>query len=401
MSSPILRILFVLATLAASLRAAESAPAAPSSSAADADWQKFEEVLSTDDGSPRPRSVEERNARIFRDIKRYVETGDAFIRRHPDDPRRWKAFLQMRDFFGACMNMLKENPESTEAVNRVMSPEERARWTGRLVTLEKEFHAAPDVPPAMRFQWDVAAWYETMGSLREAKLPPDSPRWASWRADMDALANKYPGGPDVAGLVKHYNNARFPENDDTPLRRRELASLAESRNPHLAEAARSQLQFLDLAKAPIDIAFTAADGRKVDLRNLRGKVVLVDFWATWCAPCIAELPNVKKVYAAYHDQGFEIVGITLENPGLAPKDTEEQKAAKLAKAKEKMLAFTAETQLPWPQYFDGKWWKNDIARRYAVDSIPAMFLLDQEGRLVSTNARGEKLEQEVKRLLKL
>ena len=398
MSSPLLRLLLILSALTASIRAAEPAPAA---SAADADWQKFEEVLSVDDGSPRPRTPEERTARIFRDIKRYVETGDAFIRQHPDDARRWKAFLQMKDFFGACLNMLKENPASTTAVNRVMAPGQRAQWTDRLAVLEKEFQAAPDVAPALRFQWDVAAWYETMASLREAKLSPDSPRWDSWRADLDALARKYPEVPDVAGLVKHYNGTRFPDNDDTPLRRRELASLAESGNPHLAEAARGQLRFLDLAKAPIEIAFTAADGRKVDLRDMRGKVVLIDFWATWCAPCIAELPNVKKVYAAYHDQGFEIVGITLENPAFAPKDTPEQKAAKLARAKDKMLAFVAENQMPWPQYFDGKWWKNDIAQRYVVQSIPAMFLLDKEGRLVSTDARGEKLEQEVKRLLKL
>jgi hypothetical protein len=64
-----------------------------------------------------------------------------------------------------------------------------------------------------------------------------------------------------------------------------------------------------------------------------------------------------------------------------------------------MLAFAAEHQLPWPQYFDGKWWKNDIAQRYVVQSIPAMFLLDKKGMLVSTDARGPRLEAEVKRLL--
>ena len=57
--------------------------------------------------------------------------------------------------------------------------------------------------------------------------------------------------------------------------------------------------------------------------------------------------------------------------------------------------------MPWPQYFDGKYWQNELAVRYAIHSIPAMFLLDQDGRVVSTNARGEKLETEVKRLLKL
>jgi hypothetical protein len=110
---------------------------------------------------------------------------------------------------------------------------------------------------------------------------------------------------------------------------------------------------------------------------------------------------VKKVYAAYHDKGFEVVGITLENPGANPKDTAEQAAAKLAKTKEKMLAFTAENLMPWPQYFDGKWWKNDISTKYSINAIPAMFLLDQSGKIISTNARGEALEREVKRLLKL
>jgi hypothetical protein len=110
---------------------------------------------------------------------------------------------------------------------------------------------------------------------------------------------------------------------------------------------------------------------------------------------------VKRVYAAYHDKGFEVIGIALENGKLSPKDTPEQTAQKMAAAKKILTDFTTKEQMPWPQYFDGKFWKNDYAALYGINGIPAMFLIDQEGKTVSTNARGEKLEAEVKRLLKL
>ena len=73
----------------------------------------------------------------------------------------------------------------------------------------------------------------------------------------------------------------------------------------------------------------------------------------------------------------------------------------MAKAKQVLTDFTAKHAMPWPQYFDGKYWKNDISTKYAITAIPAMFLLDQDGKVVSTNARGELLEKEVKRLLRL
>ena len=147
--------------------------------------------------------------------------------------------------------------------------------------------------------------------------------------------------------------------------------------------------------------FTAVDGRAVDLGKLRGKVVLIDFWATWCGPCVGEIPNVRKVYAAYHDRGFEVVGIALENGNLLPKDTPEQTAAKLARSRKVLMDFTAANAMPWPQYLDSKYWKTDPANKFGVSSIPAMFLLDQEGKLVTTSARGEALEREVIQLLKL
>ncbi|HNC25062.1 MAG TPA: TlpA disulfide reductase family protein, partial [Opitutaceae bacterium] len=140
---------------------------------------------------------------------------------------------------------------------------------------------------------------------------------------------------------------------------------------------------------------TAVGGRTVDLAQWRGKVVLIDFWATWCGPCLQELPNVKAVYEKYHGQGFEIAGISFDQAHDPAHPAKRQKSA------DELLAFTVENQMPWPQYYDGLYWQNVYGKKYGIQAIPAMFLLDREGKLVSTNARGPKLEKEVKRLLGL
>ena len=122
------------------------------------------------------------------------------------------------------------------------------------------------------------------------------------------------------------------------------------------------------------------DGRAVDLAKLRGKVVLVDFWATWCPPCRGETPNVVATYQKYHDKGFEIVGISLD----------QDKAA--------LKKYVADNKMPWPQYFDGKGWDSAIGTRFGIDSIPAMWLIGKDG-VVATQDGRQDLDGQVSKLL--
>jgi thiol-disulfide isomerase/thioredoxin len=125
----------------------------------------------------------------------------------------------------------------------------------------------------------------------------------------------------------------------------------------------------------LDIKFTAADGREVDLAKLRGKVVLIDFWATWCGPCIAELPHVLEAYAKYHDRGFEIVGISFDSD------------------RAKLTTVTGAKQMTWPQFFDGKGWQNQYGQQYGIHGIPTMWLVDKQGKLATKTARQNLAEQ--------
>ncbi|MCA8964800.1 MAG: TlpA family protein disulfide reductase [Planctomycetes bacterium] len=136
-----------------------------------------------------------------------------------------------------------------------------------------------------------------------------------------------------------------------------------------------------IGSEPKPIEVTGFDGKPISLEKLKGKVVLIDFWATWCGPCVAELPNVIATYKKYHDQGFEVVGISLDdNEG-------------------KLKDFLAKHDMPWPQFFDGNGWKNEIGVLYGVNSIPATYLLGPDGKIARVGARGPELPAAVAELL--
>ncbi|MBM4060263.1 MAG: TlpA family protein disulfide reductase, partial [Planctomycetes bacterium] len=122
-------------------------------------------------------------------------------------------------------------------------------------------------------------------------------------------------------------------------------------------------------------------GKPIDLAAYKGKVVLLDFWATWCGPCMQELPNVLAAYEKWHGKGFEILGISLD-----------EDRAKFDKV-------IAEKKMTWRHHYDGNGWKNEVAVAYGVQSIPATYLIGPDGKIAATNLRGEALEKRVARLL--
>lgn len=131
----------------------------------------------------------------------------------------------------------------------------------------------------------------------------------------------------------------------------------------------------------LDLAFTALDGTAINLADYRGKVVLVDFWATWCVPCLKAMPALKSAYAEFRDRGFEIIGISLDDD------------------KDKLTSYLEKEGITWPQFFDGKGWENEFATQFGIEAIPATFLIGPDGTVIDTDPSEADLKARLAELL--
>lgn len=281
-----------------------------------------------------------------------------FLERHPDSAQRWEARMAVLQI------------ENSQAMLSGTEPD----WARQAVELQ-DIAADEAAPEHIRSD---ASLVLLQFASRDFDRVRDEPSARALAARIDAFLERFPG--DRRRPVLLLTKAQANEVHDTAAARKLYEEVAASDNPDLAGAAREGLTQLDLRENPIDISFTAVDGQKLDLADLRGKVVLLDFWATWCPPCVEEAPALVETHRKFKDRGFTIVGISLDQDKSA------------------LEKFTEEHGMDWPQFFDGKGWDNEVAKRFKIRSVPTMWLLDREGRLADASPRG-RLEQAIETVL--
>ena len=156
-------------------------------------------------------------------------------------------------------------------------------------------------------------------------------------------------------------------------------------DPHSTEASQARavvanIRMVDARVAP-SFEVTSHTGADLSLEKLRGKVVLLDFWASWCVPCRRDMPEVRKIWKTYGDNQLVMIGINLDS------------------SRPSFDAYMKEEGITWPQYYDGLGWGNKIARLYGVFAIPHTVLIDQDGVIQATGLRGEELSAKIGELL--
>ncbi len=236
----------------------------------------------------------------------------------------------------------------------------------------------PGTPEAANARFNLGRIYAQIGRYAEAV--------ENLEGFLDAPVERKPEEVTLAWYMLAQSHLALERFDEAETLFKEILGSGSTNRRIVGMASREltrvkTLRKLTIGLPAIDFSTVSSEGEKVTLSAFKGKVVLLDFWASWCAPCRQEMPNVKKVYEDYNGKGFEIIGISLDE------------------SREKFNGYVNTYELPWVQIFDGKGWLSRIGQLYAINAIPATFLLDQQGNIRYKNLRGKELRRAVDELI--
>lgn len=288
----------------------------------------------------------------------HLATAD-FLKRFPKDPLAWEAKL-----INARL--------AVDATGRGIT---KGYDLAKAETALKEITSAPDADAKIKYAANV-----TLARIQLRNVPND--KLEPW---LVAWHTAHPDGwqDETLGIML----ADYLRNMDDAKRVAVLTTLRDSKDENiygngedLLWANNRKRTAAELKAKPLDLKFTAVDGTLVDVSKMRGKVVLIDFWAVWCHSCMEQMPEVIAAYNKYNDKGLIVIGISLD----------EKKDLMLSKVKEKGMV--------WPQYYDGKNFENEISTHYGISAIPVLWLVNKKGMVVETEANGH-LDEAIAKLL--